>query len=165
MIAILIFLLFISLACNIIVFASQWNRREKVKGNSNNQKFIRKQFEIPYSEKCSSLSWNVKNISSEPDIIRKVYEHLSSTKKVYYWFFEVQDWDYFDSYIFYSDKLSSWCEFVHRNGMYAEFRVHRTGNRYDINYQENLRLVPEFWNYLMPMYAQHKEEYLNDNNL
>lgn len=130
-----------------------------------NQKFIRRHIEIPYSERNVGISWNVKDISYNSDIIRKVYEHLSSAKKVYYEFFEIQDWDYFDTYKFYSDKLNSWCRFVHRNGNFCEFEVYKTGRRYDINYQENLKQVPEFWDYLMPMYNQHKEEYLKDNNL
>lgn len=130
-----------------------------------NQKFIRGHFEIPLNERYIGVSWNVKNISNNPTIIQKVYEHLSSAKKVYYEFVEVKDWDYFDIYKFYSYKLNSWCTFTHRNGMFCEFSVHKTGRRYDINYQPDLRQVPGFWEYLMPMYEKHKEEYLKDNNL
>lgn len=140
-------------------------KKNKECNDKLNQKFIRGHFEIPINERYVGFSWNVKNISNNPNIIQKVYEHLSSAKKVYYEFSEVEDWDCFDSYTFYSDKLNSWCVFVHRNGMFCEFRVHRTGNRYDINYQHDLRQVPGFWEYLMPMYEKHKEEYLKDNNL
>ena len=163
---VLIILLIFSLLCNIIVFAGKWKQNKTTEiVEDNGQKFIRKQLEIPYSERCPGTSWNVKNISDNPDIMKKVFEHLSSAKKVYYWFFEVQDWDYFDSYTFYSDKLNSWCTFIHRNGMFCQFEVHKKGNRYDINYQPDLRKVPGFWEYLMPMYEQHKQEYLKDNNL
>ena len=163
---VLIILLIFSLLCNIIVFANKWkqSKTEEVKENSS-QKFIRGKFEIPYSQRGVGNSWNVKDVSYNPDIIRKIYNHLSSAKKVYYEFFEIQDWDYFDTYTFYSNELKSWCRFVHRNGNFCEFEVYRTGRRYDINYQPNLQQVPEFWNYLMPMYEKHKEEYLKDNNL
>lgn len=147
-----------------INWLSKWFNKKSNKENSK-QHFIRKDIDIPNNDRCLNSFWNVINISNRVEIIRKVYEHLSSAKTLYYKFFEVQGWDYFDSYTFYCKDLNSWCEFVHRNGMYAEFKVHRTGNRYDIDYKEHLQKCEGFWEYLKPLWDKHKEEYLQDNNL
>lgn len=138
---------------------------EKTNEIISGQKFYRSIPKIPAYGYNVGVSWNVKNISNDPSIIRKVYEHLSSAKKVYYEFFEVEDWDYFDSYRFYSEKLNSWCDFIHRGGNFSEFKVYKAGRRYDINYLSNLHSCPEFVEYLLPLYTKHKEEYLKDNNL
>ena len=127
--------------------------------------FIRKRKTIRRSQEFSGRFYNVQNISKKPEIINKIWEHFKSAKIIYYWFFEVQDWDYFDKYVFYSSKLKSWCSFTHRYGMFSEFIVHRTGVRYDIHYRSDLSLIPEFYDLLMNLYKKHKEEYLKDMNL
>lgn len=121
--------------------------------------FIRWNRKIAYRNTHQGSFWNVQNISHKPEIIEKVYKHFKSARIIYYWF------NYSARYVFYSRNLKSWCVFTHRNGMFFDFYVHRTGIRYDIHYEEDLQQVPEFYNLIMYLYKEHREEYLEDMNL
>lgn len=144
------------------------NDKEKVPPVTKEEKRKYPTFKRTYIEddiykptKCNGAFWDVTDIrGDETHLMQKIYQHIIDSKEVLYF-----TGNPYVAMLIWTERFG-WCRVVIKyDMMFFEFCVPKNGDRYDINYEFQMKNCPDLYNLMKYITEKAYKEYKKDKNL